>query len=265
MKYIKILSIVAIAIFSQSCAGILNPELKQVKLKSEWLTPSPHIRPVSGSQKLVYLSIRNTSGSSIDIRNQIRSKVEGLGYRVTDDLTTAKFILMADIRYFGEKSEKGYSNTVGGAVLGGLAGGLGSAALSKKNRGRNAVIGGVGGAVVGGLIGNVVDGYNKVTTFDIVVDLRIGEKIEGGVTTNVNSNSKRGLASNTKSATTENSFESGKSTASSSESTSFKRREDFVYHEARLVCSATKINLTEIEAEQPLQSRLTNSIGQLLP
>lgn len=261
MKYLSILCLV---LFFTSCAGIMNPELKQLKTKSEWLNPSPHVRPVSDSDKKVYVSVRNTSGSDMDIRSDVKSKLRELGYQVTGDLKEANFILMADLRYFGVKSEKGYANTIGGAVIGGATGAVIGSSVSKGDRTKGAVVGGIGGAALGGLIGNMVDGSNKVNTLDIVVDLRIGEKIAGGVNTKVSGKSNRGLNQSAKAASGSG-HNAGKSSSGSNESVSFTREEDFYYHEARLVCSATKINLTEDEARDPLQKRLSNTIGQILP
>jgi hypothetical protein len=265
MKILKTLSIFAILISSFACKSIMQPELKKLQLRSEWLNPSPSIRPVEKSKKKVYISVRNTSGSDIDCRAAVRSKLSELGF-VESDLNEAHFILMADIRYFGTKSERGYGNTVGGAVLGGIGGAVLGNSVSKKNSTRNTVIGGVGGAAAGALIGNLIDNGEKVKTLDVVVDIRIGEKIEGGVTTKESASSTRGLDQNAKVATSSNSgYNRGTSLSGSKSSTSFTRKENFHYHEARLVCSATKINLTEEEARQPLETRLSRTIGQLLP
>ncbi len=252
--------------FLASCAGIMNPKLKEIQTKSEWLNPSPHIRPVSDKDKLVYLSIRNTSGSDIDARAAIKQKVQELGYRITGDLDTAKFILMADVRYMGEKSEKGYGNTVGGAVIGGVSGAVLGNTLSKKNKGRNTAIGAVGGAGLGALVGNIVDGHNQVVTYDLVCDIRIGERIDGGVKTEVRGSADRGLKQNANFGRSSGTgTENGSSRSNTRVSTKFTREEGFYYHEARLVCSATKINLTEVEASNPLELRLSRTVGQVLP
>ena len=189
---LKVLILCALTLVSQSCRSVGSPELKQLSVTSKWLTPSPHVRPVSGKDKLVYCSIRNTSGSNIDIRSEVRSKVQELGYRLTDDLDQARFILMADLRYFGTKSDRGYGNTVGGAVLGGVAGGVvGNTAFGNKNRTRNTVIGAAAGAVIGGVAGHFIDNAETVRILDLVVDIRIGENIEGGLDTKTYRNSNR--------------------------------------------------------------------------
>jgi hypothetical protein len=258
---LKILILCALALVAQSCRSVGSPELKQLKVSSKWLTPSPDIRPVSGKNKLVYLSIRNTSGSNIEIRNEVRAKVQELGYRVTDDLDQAYFILMADLRYFGEKSDRGYGNTVGGAVIGGVAGGVvGNTAFGNKNRTRNTVIGAAAGAVIGGVAGHFIDNAETVRILDLVVDVRIGEKIAGGIDTKTSRNANRSLNSAVRDGT-----EAGRASSSTKESSSFTRREDFFYQKARLVCSARKIGLTDDEAEAPLSKRLSRQIGQLLP
>ena len=56
---------------------------------------------------------------------------------------------------------KGWSSRAKGAVIGGAAGAIGGAIISKHNKGTGAVIGGVAGAAGGYIIGNEIDKKNK--------------------------------------------------------------------------------------------------------
>jgi hypothetical protein len=259
MKLIfKILILSTFAIISQSCTSQRSAELS---ISSKWMTPAPHIRPVSGKDKIVYCSIKNTSGSSLELKEAVLTKIKSLGYRVTDDLDEARFVLMADLRYFGKKTKKGYGGTVGGALIGAAAGGvIGNTTSKGNNRTRDTVIGSVVGAVIGGFIGNYKDNKDKIDIFDLVVDIRIGEKIMGGIETKVAKNSARAINSANRSGS-----ESAKSNSSSKETSSFVRQENFDYHQSRLVCTAKKWGLTEAEAQTPLSKKLSDQISRLLP
>ena len=259
MKPLYVAMMLVIFSMTMTSCSSWDPEKNKLKVSSQWLTTVPKARPVSEDKKLVYLSVRNTSGIDADLNTDIRKYVQDLGYKITGDLDKAQFVLQINLRYYGEKSKTGYVNTVGGAIIGAAAGNaIGGKIGSGKssNRGAGMAI----GAVLGALIGRWFDNRNKYHSKDMVVDIRLGEKVAGGIKTDVKSNNKSGLnQSNRKDK------EGGFSDSGTSESSKFTRNEKFFYHDARLLSTAKKNKLTNEEAKPKLIDRICRSASQILP
>jgi hypothetical protein len=248
--------------FSFSCAHDYKND--KIKTSSKWLSETPDIAVSSQKDKKVYLSIRNTSGTDLDIRESIKTKVESIsGYKVVTDLDDANYVLKATIRYYGAASERNYGLTVGSSIVGGVAGGVLGHTVSGGGSAET-VGGAAGGAALFGLIANYFEGEKRTITMDLVVDIYIGERVDGTVTKKVNQNSGNKLNQSAVYKSKEIK-EAGASNRGSTSTSSYTKTEDFAYHSARLLCSAVRINLTEEEAEPVLNKRLSNAISQVLP
>lgn len=238
-----------------------DPDKVRLRSSLSWLNPQPNIRPVSANQMVVYLRVRDSSGSGIDLYDAVRDEVEKLGYRVTRNIDEAQYTFNADIRHFGELSEKQYDAVVGGAALGGITGAVIGHNVGNRSS-RN--VGALGGAVIGGLIGDAVANRNKMRRIVLVTDVTIGERVETGVET-------RRRAEGDTSTSHAGGFnvgsgsERGSSSAGSAETQSVEIREDFLYHTNRATASAQKINLTLDEAEPVLVDKLARAVSNALP
>ena len=98
----------------------------------------------------------------------------------------------------------------------------------------------------------------------MVVDISIGERIEGGVSTDRNTSSGRDINHNA-GRKFDGGSEGGRSSSSYSESTQVTQREDFLYHENRFIATATKLKLTYGEAQDALSSQIARAIASSLP
>ena len=255
--------LIFITLFGQSCTSIMDPDAAELKTSLKQLNPRANIRPASEKDMLVYVRYRNSSGSVLDVKDSVMNEITQSGYRIVNDMDQAQYVMIADLRFVGQKSSDTYGHTVFGALLGAVAGAvighqIGCGTTEK-------VVGGGIGAVLGGLAGKAIDNRNRIVTVDMVVDIRIGERIKGGVTTNRAGDSNRGITQNTRSSTSGGSFESGRSGSNYSESTKFEQKEDFFYHENRFIATATKLKLTYGEAHTALSGQISRAIAGSLP
>jgi len=101
--------------------------------------------------------------------------------------------------------------------------------------------------------------------YDLVVDVRIGERIPSKVRTvrKANEGSQTGDSAAFSAAGGVNTY--GTSGAESSESQQVTLDEDFLYHTNRLGASATRMALTPEMAIQPLSDSLVTALGTILP
>ena len=249
--------------FGQSCTSIMDPEANVLKTKLTQLNPRPNIRPASKKDMLVYVRYRNSSGSVLDVKDAVYGEIKESGYRIVNDMDQANYIITADLRHVGEKSSDTYGHTIFGALIGAVAGAvighqIGGGTTEK-------VIGGGLGAVLGGMAGKAIDNRNRIVTVDMVVDIRIGERVKGGVTTARAGDSSRGINSNNRIKSSSGSFEGGKANSNYSESTKFEQKEDFFYHENRFIATAKKLKLTYGEAQNALAGQISRAIAGSLP
>lgn len=237
----------------------VDPDQLKLKQETRWLNPQPNFRLVSQDKMVVYVRIRNSSGSTLDISRDVRMAMEDLGYRLTRNIDEAQYILNVDIRYYGENARvDGGKATmaagVGGAIVGGIIG-----AQSGHMVGGAAV-----GAATTGLLFDVAANRNKVREFDLVIDTRIGERVEGGVSTTRRSSDSSAVG-HAGSQQRGSGFEGGVSAGGSEETQVAHIEEDFLYSQNRMVAYVSKLNLTPEEAEPVLKERLIRALSNVLP
>lgn len=244
----------------ESMVVATDPDRARMRVGLKWMNPQPRIRPVSSHQMYVYCRVRNSSGADIDLDDAVRSEIEKVGYRLTRNIDEAQFTINADLRFVGESAYKTPDALLGGAGLGAIGGAVLGHNIGKDNTGKGALI----GAAVGGLIGDVVANRNKMREFTMIVDVTLGERIRGGVVTQRGSRADSNVSSSS-GLNVGGGFERGSSSAGSSESSSVEVREDFLYHENRVVARAERLNLTFGEAAGVLTHRLSRALSSALP
>lgn len=263
MKTLLNLCLISLVILTQSCTSIMDPDSNVLKTTLKQVNPRPNIRPASEKDMTVYVRYRNSSGSVLDIRESVLTEVKNSGYKIVDDLDQAQFILTADLRYVGEKASQSYGHTIFGALIGAVAGAVIGHQIGKGAT-EKVVGAGIGGAL-GGLAGKAIDNRNRIVTVDMVVDLRIGERIKGGLKTERKANSNSSISSSSSIQGSTGSYERGQSSSNFGESTLVIISEDFLYHENRFIATATKLKLTFGEAQEALSGRIAKAIAGSLP
>jgi len=237
---------------------IINPDKMTLQGTVKWMNPMPNLRPVSPDKRVVYLRVRNVSGSPLpDLTPQIRAGFEQAGYRVTTNPDEAWYTVTIDLRYFGENRKL----DAGGSMLAGAAFGALPGAIIGHNVGSgHTAEGAIIGAAVGAAVGKIMANRNKMVEYDLVIDVRIGERVQGGVKTVRKSSSDAAVTH-----TDVRGAEGGRARAGSGEEQKVEVKEDFLFHENRLVAYAKRMALTPDEALPFLQQRLVAALSSVLP
>jgi outer membrane lipoprotein SlyB len=204
--------------------------------------------PVPPEERTVYVDVRNTSDKpDFDIAPQVKDSVAARGYRVVADPRQARYILQANVLQAGRSSETAaeaaYRGGFGSSVLGGAAGGAAGYGLGRAGIGVDDTVGAIGGALLGAAISGVADAYVQDTTWTIVTDLQVSERVGPGVV--VSQGEQASLPQGT----------SGTVSQSSSTTTDLRR------YRTRIVSTAEKVNLDWPEAAPLLVTGMTRSIG----
>lgn len=243
--------------------GMTNPDKMKLRIGVRWMTTQPRLREVSGDAMVVYLRVRNSGAAPLaasELARELKAGVAAAGYRVSTDRDEAQFTLNADIRAYGENAHKDLgAGMVAGTVAGGVAGAVAGHAIGGGS-GRATGLGAAGGALIGAGIANVMANRNKMVEIDLVVDLRIGERVADGVQTTRRSSQDSSVRQRAGA-----SGEAGASRSGSSETQELELQEDFLYHENRLVAHATKMGLTADEALPVLSERMATALSGVLP
>jgi len=236
----------------------VDPDQAKLKQETRWLNPQPNLRMVSQDKMVAFIRVRDSSGSGLDISHEVQHAVEDLGYKITRNIDEAQYLINADIRYFGENARAdGGRATMAAGIGGGIVGGI-----IGHQSGQTA-----GGAIVGaaatGLLFNTLAQRNKVREFDAVVDVRIGERIEGGVRTTRRAGDEQTVTHS--GAAGAGGFDTGSSAGGSEEEQRAVVDEAFLYHQNRLVTYVTKLDLAPEEADPVLRERLVKALSNVLP
>jgi len=238
--------------------GAVDPDKTRLKQESRWLNPQPNLRLVSQDKMVAFVRVRDSSGSELDISREVRMAIEDLGYRVTRNIDEAQYILNADIRYFGENARAdGGRATMAAGIGGGIVGGI--IGHQSGRTGEGAMV----GALATGLLFDTLAQRNKIREFDAVVDVRIGERIEGGVRTTRTSSDEQTMSHSGSAGS--GGFDTARSRGGSEESQRAFTEEDFLYHQNRLVTFVSKLNLTPDEADPVLRERMVKALSNVLP
>ena len=269
MKYLTLL---ALALFMCSCstmdsiytgtASMTDPDSVVLRPTLNWANPAPNLNPVPPERMKVYVRIRNTSGSDINFKRSVNAAVLGAGYQVTRDINEAQFIINADLRKLEEVRVK--SGGRGTLISAGVGAAAGAAVGHNVGNGEHRTEGAIIGAVLGALFGDTMANRNKMVTYQMIVDLRVGERIEGGVTTTRSSNdAKTNIGSSSVRVGPTNVGGSSRQTATDKQAV--KMRGDFYYQTNTLVAQATKLKLLLTEAAPVLSDKIGSAIGNVLP
>jgi len=251
----------------QGLTKVTNPDKARLQAGVKWLTPHPSLREVSASKMIVYLRVKNTSGSPVPIGQLRASLMDGLeaaGYRIVRDPEEASFAMRVDVRGYGENRQKDMgAGALASTVIGGVAGAAAGHAIGGD--GRATGLGAAGGALLGAGLANIMANRNKMVEIDMVVDVRIGERIKGGVKTTRSSEDGTHVHHQDRTAVAGGGVEGGGSKGGSSDRQQVELKEDFLYHKNRLVAHAVKMNLTPEEALPVVSQKLASALSSILP
>jgi hypothetical protein len=268
INYLAVLAVLLVACgacqtVDRGYEGVISatdPDRVKLNTKLTWLHPQPNIRMVSSDQMYVYCRVRNSAGADVELEDAIKEALQDRDYRLTRNLDEAQFTISADLRYLGETATKKYDAVIAGGAIG-----AGTGAVIGHNVGdNNTGVGAVAGAAAGALLGDIIANRNKQREYSLVVDVRLGERIHGGVSTNRSGDDSQTTSSRA-GASTGGGLESGSARGTTSETQSVELTEDFLNHQNRVIAKAESMNLTLAQAEPTLTRRLSKAIASSLP
>ncbi len=250
----------------QTMTGLHDPDKVTLQTEMEWLSPPLNmgLRDVPQARKVVYLRVRNSSGSPVyGMYEQVAGQLAQAGYMVSNNVDEAHFSLVADVRYFGETREMdGHKGLLTGAALGAGAGAIIGHNVGGGSGSRDK--GALAGAVAGGLVGDAMARRNRIITYSLAVDIRVGERVDGGVRTTRGS-SVGGEVSGDAAVGMGARVERARDHAGSSQEQEVQIEESFLYHSNRIVASARKMGLTVEEAMPVVSRRISTAVASVLP
>ena len=252
----------------QSMTKLTNPDKMTLRGGVKWMNPHPPLREVSPPKMVAYLRIRNSSGGPVDtgiLHARVREGLESAGYRVTSNIEEAQFTVRGDLRFYGENaSNDAGAGMLSGAVIGGVGGAVAGHAIRHSDTSTG--LGAAAGALLGGWFANMMGNRNKMVEIDLVMDLRIGERIEAGaVETTRRSDDAVRVQHRDDVAVVGGAQEGGAAKGGSSVEQEVRTEEDFLYHQNRLVAHAVKMRLTAEEAMPFLSDRVAAALSGVLP
>jgi hypothetical protein len=238
--------------------GAVDPDQLKLKQETRWLNPQPNMRVVSQDKMTVFVRMKDSSGSDLDISRELRMALEDMGYTLTRNVDEAQYILNADIRYYGENARAdGGRATMAAGIGGGIVGGI--IGHQSRRTGEGALV----GAAATGLLFDTLAQRNKIREFDAVVDLNLGERVKGGVRTTRTTSDEQAVGH--VGSASKGGFDVGASASSSEDTQRAFVEEDFLYHKNRLVTYVSKLNLSPEEADPVLKERLVKALSNVLP
>jgi hypothetical protein len=142
----------------------------------------PHVRldPPRPGENVVYFDFRDLTGSGLeeDGFDALERAILDRGWQVTRDYHEAYYVLWADVRLFDIAGTKAGDDGLSqlGAIGAGAAAGYGIARVTD-----NTLAGVVGGGVSYLAAREVFQSANSTAQYQMVIDLVLGRKVEGGV------------------------------------------------------------------------------------
>ncbi len=198
------------------------------------------LEPVSPAQKVIYLSIKNTSDKQFEIKDDIVKLLRSSGFEVTSDPAKAQFMLQANVLQVGKTDLR----TAESALVSGFGGAVSGAALvaAGGGSGRQAAAGGL----VGAALGVVGDALVDDVYYSVITDLQVRERPRAGevVTQTQSTDANIGTMSRVN-----QSVKGGKI--------------EWKTYRTRIVSTANKVNLEFAEAEPKLKEGLAMAISGL--
>ncbi len=243
-KKTKILFFALILVVSSlsfsGCATFNNNKLSasglssnNIKLNTR-MAASIFLQPVSKDDRVVYVSVRNTSTAKINFKKALVSKLVSDGYVVTEYPKLAHFILMVNVLYVGKQNE---TDKTSGAILGGTIGAL----IGSRYNSRNAELdAGSVGSLLGGVVGSLIDKVKYL----MMTDIQLEERRPNTITT------------------TSTYAQQGTSSNMYQYSDTIK---NWAIYRDILVSEASGYSLTFASAEPMLSEEMAHALGNLLP
>ncbi len=249
----------------RSAGDLLGFEEAKGVSNTVWNTPLEDVDPPKEGRNSIYVQYRDMSGNSIELRDQIREHIRSRGYTLSKDPDTADYRLTATLRFFGRnpQNDGGRSQAMAlGAIVGGASG---VAAYEVAESVNASPIQRVGvGAGTGVVTGIAAANYSTSREWDMIIDVVIAQRVEGGVQTTISTDKRNSLSTGAGMST-------GGGQTSGAQQDSTRRGQDMVQNKThllfpgRLTAWSTRWTMERDEAQQELVPRITSALCNAVP
>ena len=207
------------------------------------MSKSVFLQPIPSNQKTVYIDVHNTSNQQLaSIKSMLKDAVRQKGYRVVN-YSKAHYLLQANVLQIGKMSKSAADDALTGGFGGAISGAALGAATGAVVDGSNASI--IGGGIVGGLVGSVANDMVSNTTYTMITDIQISEKLPKGAHAR---------------STTTAAMEQGTATQ---QVTRISGKTSWLKYRTRIVSTANRVNLSFASARAALMQQLSTSIANV--
>ncbi len=249
-RLVKLLLVGIVAVFTVSAftgCSAMHTAVKKRNLDVQTkMSDTVFLDPVKPSDRIIYVSVRNTTGQKMVIKNVIKNLLMQNGYKITDNPEEAKFMLQANVLKL-EKTDlrtvNAYKNSAYGAALTGGAAGAAMGSMVGAGHGYNGK-GALVGALAGAALSTIGDAMIDDTYYVMVTDLQMRERPRNGevITQSQTTNAKQGTSTSLN-----QQVQGGKI--------------EWKTYRTRIISTANKVNLKFQEAKPKLEDELINSIA----
>lgn len=196
------------------------------------------LEPAAPADKIIYVSIKNTSDKPLKIKAAIQQALQAAGYTLTRDPAAARFMLQGNILHVGRSDMR----EAGNALAAGFGGAVAGATVAGMTGGSGRDMAGAGLLV--GALSLAGDALVEDTLYSMVTDIQVRERpLEGETVT-----------------------QSQRTTAAQGTATTLSQdvsgaRVSWKTYRTRIVSTANKANLKFGEALPALEDGLIRSIS----
>jgi len=173
------LTVLIMLAISLSGCGAVHTMVKKRNLDVQTkMSETIFLEPRKAADRIIYVSVKNTSDKDLGIKQQIISKLKESGFKLTSDPAKAKYMLQANVLQCGKSDLRAATNALNAGFGGAVVGLAGAAAVGAGGKGM------AGLGLLGAIAGVVGDALVDDTYFAMITDLQIrerpmdGEKIE---------------------------------------------------------------------------------------
>jgi hypothetical protein len=252
---LKMISVIIFSLILTSCATTTL----QTRVA---MTRTIVLDPVRKSDMTVFLRVRNTAASKINLTPILIKDLFKRGLSIVDDPTKAKYILNVNVLFANNlKEAQAIKAAMGAGVNTAIAVGI------ANNSGKDAIVAGVAAALIGGIIGKATEDETYRAVIDISVKERKNQIIkathtieESQATTNNNKIAGFGneIAGAPLSKSGGGSLNDGLGTTDS-----YNFDTNYVQHKTRILVSAVKMGLNLKKAVPILEKKAAYEIAEI--
>ena len=255
----QLLCLVGLASLATFGCAAATAETAHTELR--YMIAGVRVNPPDPGHNSVYVEFQDQTAQGGDFEDRVyHAVIQGVqerGYVVTKDHSQANLVMWATVRIFTEAGTEAGDKALAG--LGAIAGGAAAAGavVAVGGRGATPVLAGVGAA---GLAYAAVTVLNKKNAYQMVIDLQLAKKVDGGVQTDNASSGQSGLQQGTVAA-----GEAGGSSHQQSKSQHYVENKVHFEMEQRILAIADGTRLTMDVARAALVPKLISGLKSSLP